>query len=125
MLKNKNKYLYKTRIGNFLINTWLLTPFTPEETGVNVNIWISYRQCIFRPFLIVAQDIDSIKKNGIIISIDKNPKILSPKGKPIDPKIREQLYLWIRLNRKALYMLWSDKIGLMEFCFDLMKKIKL
>lgn len=121
----KNKYLYKIRIGNFLINTWLLTPFTPEETGVNVNIWISYRQCIFRPFLIVAQDIDSIKKNGIIISIDKNPKILSPKGKTIDPKTREQLYLWIRLNRKALYMLWSDKIGLMEFCFDLMKKIKL
>lgn len=121
----KNKYLYKIRIGNFLINTWLLTPFTPEETGVNVNIWISYRQCIFRPFLIVAQDIDSIKKNGIIISIDKNPKILSPKGKTIDPKTREQLYLWIRLNRKALYMLWSDKIGIMEFCFDLMKKIKL
>ncbi|MDE6786942.1 MAG: hypothetical protein K2J46_07890 [Muribaculaceae bacterium] len=119
----KNKYLYKIRKGNFLINTWLLTPFTSEETGVNVRIWISDRQCIFRPFLIVAQDLDSIKKNGIIVSIEKRPKILSPKGKSIEPKNREQLYLWIRLNRKALYLLWSDKIGLMEFCFELMKKI--
>ena len=121
----KNIYLYRIKIGNFLINTWLLTPFTTEETGVNVKIWISYRQCIFRPFLIVAQDLDSIKKNGIIISIDKRPKILSPKGKTLDAKIREQLYLWIRLNRKAIYLLWSEKIGLMDFCFDLMKKIKL
>ena len=119
----KEKYLYRIRKGNFLINTWLLTPFTSEETGVNVRIWISDRQCIFRPFLIVAQDLDSIKKNGIIVSIDKHPKILSPKCKPIEPKTREQLYLWIRLNRKALYMLWSDKIGIMEFCFEFMKKI--
>lgn len=119
----KEKYLHRIKIGKFLINTWNLTPFTSEETGVNVRIWISYRQCIFRPFLIVAQDLDSIKKNGIIISIDKRPKILSPKGKTIDPKTREQLVLWIRLNREALFLLWSDKIGLTEFCFESMIKI--
>lgn len=121
--KMKEKYLYRIKIGKYLINTWHLTPFTSEETGVNVRIWISYRQCIFKPFLIVAQDLDSIRKNGIIISIEKRPKILSPKGKAIKPKVLKQLYLWIRLNRKALYMLWSEKIGLMDFSLDLMKKI--
>ena len=117
------KYLYRIKIGNFLINTFHLTPFTTEETGVNVRIWISDRQCIFKPFLIVAQDLDSIKKNGIIISIEKRPKILSPKGKSIDSKAWKQLVLWIRLNREALHLLWSDKIGLTEFCFESMIKI--
>lgn len=119
----KEKYKYRIKIGKFLIKTRNLTPFSPEETGVKVKIWISFRQCTFRPFLIIAQDLDSIKKNGIIISIDKKPKILSPKGKTIEPKVRKQLDLWIRLNRKALYLIWSEKISLMEFCFDLMKKI--
>ena len=61
----KEKYLYRIRIAKFLISTWLLTPFASEETGVNIRIWISYRQCIFRPFLIVAQDLDSIKKMAL------------------------------------------------------------
>ena len=119
----KEKYLYRIKIGKFLINTWRLTPFTSEETGVNARIWISDRQCILKPFLIIAQDLDSIRKNGIIISIEKRPKILSPKGKAIDPKAWKQLTLWIRLNRKALYMLWSEKISLMDFCFESMIKI--
>ena len=117
------RYLYRIKIGKFLINTWHLTPFTSAETGVNVRIWISYRQCILRPFLIIAQDLSSIKKNGIIISIEKRPKILSPKGKTIEPKAWKQLILWIRLNRKALYLLWSEKISIMEFCFESMIKI--
>ena len=119
----KNKYLYRIRIGKFFINTWLLTPFTKEETGVDVRIWISYRQCIFKPFLIIAQDLDSIKKNGIIVSIEKRPKILSPKGKALEPKVWKQLTLWIRLNRKALYLLWSEKMCIMDFCFESMIKI--
>ncbi len=120
----KEKYKYRIKIGKFLIKTRNLTPFTTEETGVKVKIWISFRQCTFRPFLIIAQDLDSIKKNGIIISIDKKPKILSPKGKPIESKARKQLDLWIRLNRKALYQIWNDKLSLMEFYLDLMKKIE-
>lgn len=118
----KHKYLYRTKIGKFLINTWYLTPFTSEETGVNVKIWISYRQCIFRPFLIVAQDLDSIKK-GIIISIEKRPKILSPKGKTLEPKTRKQLDSWIRLNLKTLCLLWLDEIWTTQIYFELMKKI--
>ncbi len=120
----KEKYKYRIKIGKFLIKTRNLTPFSPEETGVKVKIWISFRQCTFRPFLIIAQDLDSIKKNGIIISIDKNPKMLSPKGKRIEPKARKQLDLWIRLNRRALYQIWNDKLSLMEFYLDLMKKIE-
>ena len=114
------------RLGNFLIWTWGLGWYSPENTGVDAWIYTSSRQRSSIPYIIVTLQhtyLESYLQDGFIISIGKKPRILWPKGKTIEPKVWQQIVLWIQLNRKALYLLWCYKIGLTEFCFELMKKI--
>lgn len=111
------------RIGHLHINPWLLSNFKSTETGVDVNICISMRQCISEPFIIIARDLKSLRLSGIVISIGTKPRILWPKGKIIDHKVWQQLVLWIRLNRQALYLHWNNKISTGEFCSDFFTKI--
>lgn len=114
------------RLGNFLIFTWALGSFFPQETGVDAWIYTSSRQRSSIPFIIITLQhlgLESLQHDGFIISIGKKPRILWPKGKTIEPKVWQQIVLWIQLNRRGLELLWYDKIGIITFCNDFFTKI--
>ncbi len=115
------------KLGHFLIDPWLLGWNAPEHNGVDANIYMSgSRQFNSIPFIIITPPnlkIDSIEQNGVIISIGKKPKILWPKSKTIEPKLWQQLLLWIRVNRQGLELLWYEKIGFLTFYKEFYTKV--
>ena len=119
-------YWYNIRLGNFLISTWALGSIYPENSGVDAWIYTSSRLPSSIPFIIITLQhtyLESFLQDGFIISIGKKPRILWPKGKTIEPKIWQQIVLWIQLNRRGLELLWYYKIGDMTFWKDFLKKI--
>ena len=114
------------RLGNFLIDTWALGWYSPENTGVDAWIYTSSRQRSSIPFIIITLQhtyLESYLQDGFIISIGKKPRILWPKGKTIESKVWQQIVLWIQLNRRGLELLWYYKIGDGTFYKDFFTKI--
>lgn len=114
------------RLGNFLINPWSMDGYLPEHTGVDAWIYTNSRQRSTISFIIITlQDLglESLQHDGFIISIGKKPRILWPKGKTIEPKVWQQIVLWIKLNRRGLELLLYDKISYGTFWKDFLTKI--
>ena len=114
------------RLGNFLIWTWALGWYSPENTGVDAWIYTSSRQRSSIPFIIITLQhtyLESYLQDGFIISIGKKPRILWPKGNTIEPKVWQQIVLWIQLNRRGLELLWYYKISDGTFWTDFFTKI--
>ena len=117
---------YGIRLGNFLISTWALGSYFPEDSGVDAWIYTSSRLPSSIPFIIITLHhtyLESYLQDGFIISIGKKPRILWPKGKTIEPKVWQQIVLWIQLNRRGLELLWYYKIDDGTFCRDFFTKI--
>lgn len=80
--------------------------FFPGDSGLQTPVWICEIKGYTKPVLKIS-NLSSIElRNNFIVSIEKNPQLLTPRTKLAKIDIKP-IYDWIKLNYSVLKKFWE------------------
>lgn len=80
----------------------------PDETGLDRIIWFGEVGGQHGPRIKVSNIKGKFSQSdNFVISVDKNPKVLTPKSMKIKSSELEDLFDWVKLNYDDLMKMWK------------------
>lgn len=118
-MEDADEYLI---IGNLFIDTWLAGNIKPKHTGVDAILWITLKQRNMPPSIFIGLNKNKPGSCDIVVTFERNPKIIAPQGAKLPAAIWRQVLKWIKLNRGVLSRHWRQELSTCE-AMVLLKKI--
>lgn len=102
------------KISELLENKILSSPMNemanlfPDETGLSTIIWFGEIGCQHGPRIKVSNIKGKFAlEDNFVVSVSKNPEVLTPRSMKLKVYELENLYDWIKLNYDDLMVLWK------------------